>query len=58
MNVYGVRQDYHGAYIAVIMKMIDSIIDDKNPTIFGDGSESFDFISVKDCVRKYFSHEI
>ena len=49
MNVYGVRQDYHGAYIAVIMKMIDSIIDDKNPTIFGDGNESFDFVSVKDC---------
>ena len=25
MNVYGPRQDYHGAYIAVIMKMLDSI---------------------------------
>src|SRR4051794_26046095 len=24
MNVYGPRQDYHGAYIAVIMKMLDS----------------------------------
>ena len=23
MNVYGPRQDYHGAYIAVIMKMLD-----------------------------------
>lgn len=51
MNVYGVRQDYHGAYIAVIMKMIDSIINNENPTIFGDGSESFDFVSVKDCAN-------
>ena len=25
MNVYGPRQDYHGAYIAVIMKMLDAI---------------------------------
>ena len=24
MNVYGPRQDYHGAYIAVIMKMLDA----------------------------------
>ena len=25
MNVYGPRQDYNGAYIAVIMKMLDAI---------------------------------
>ena len=25
MNVYGPRQDYRGAYIAVIMKMLDDI---------------------------------
>ena len=25
MNVYGPRQDYQGAYIAVIMKMLDAI---------------------------------
>ena len=25
MNVYGPRQDYHGAYIAVIMKMLDNL---------------------------------
>ena len=25
MNVYGPRQDYRGAYIAVIMKMLDAI---------------------------------
>ena len=49
MNVYGPRQDYQGAYIAVIMKMLDAIDEGQGPTIFGDGSEAFDFVSVKDC---------
>ena len=51
MNVYGPRQDYKGAYIAVIMKMLDAIDKGENPTIFGDGSESFDFIYVQDCAK-------
>jgi UDP-glucose 4-epimerase len=49
MNVYGPRQDYHGAYIAVIMKMLDAIDKNESPTIMGDGSEAFDFVSVEDC---------
>ena len=49
MNVYGPRQDYRGAYIAVIMKMLDDIDNGKGPTIFGDGSEAFDFVAVQDC---------
>lgn len=49
MNVYGPRQDYHGAYIAVIMKMLDAIDRGDSPTIMGDGSEAFDFIAVEDC---------
>ena len=49
MNVYGPRQDYQGAYIAVIMKMLDAIDDNQGPTILGDGSEAFDFVSVFDC---------
>ena len=51
MNVYGSRQDYKGAYIAVIMKMLDSIDKGQSPKIFGTGTESFDFINVKDCGR-------
>ena len=31
MNVYGPRQDYKGAYIAVIMKMLDAIDEGKSP---------------------------
>jgi UDP-glucose 4-epimerase len=49
MNVYGPRQDYQGAYIAVIMKMLDAIDRGEGPTIFGDGSEAFDFVAVEDC---------
>lgn len=51
MNVYGPRQDYHGAYIAVIMKMLDAIDKGDGPTILGDGSEAFDFVAVEDCGR-------
>ena len=51
MNVYGPRQDYKGAYIAVIMKMLDAIDKGEAPTIYGDGSEAFDFVSVKDCAK-------
>lgn len=51
MNVYGPRQDYNGAYIAVIMKMLDAIDQQEGPTILGDGSEAFDFVAVEDCAR-------
>ena len=51
MNVYGPRQDYHGAYIAVIMKMLDAIDSGEAPTIMGDGSEAFDFVAVEDCAQ-------
>ena len=49
MNVYGPRQDYKGAYIAVIMRMLDAIDKGESPTIMGDGSEAFDLVAVKDC---------
>lgn len=51
MNVYGPRQDYKGAYIAVIMRMLDAIDNGEGPTIMGDGSEAFDFVSVLDCAK-------
>jgi UDP-glucose 4-epimerase len=51
MNVYGPRQDYQGAYIAVIMRMLDAIDRGEGPTIHGDGSEAFDFVAVEDCAR-------
>jgi len=51
MNVYGPRQDYQGAYIAVIMKMLDSLDRGDPPKVYGDGSQAYDFIFVGDCGR-------
>jgi UDP-glucose 4-epimerase len=51
MNVYGPRQDYRGAYIAVIMKMLDAIEKGNAPVAYGDGSQAYDFVSVVDCAR-------
>lgn len=49
MNVYGPRQDYHGAYIAVIMKVLDRLDKGLAPIVYGDGSQAYDFIYVGDC---------
>lgn len=51
MNVYGPRQDYQGAYIAVMMKMLDCIYRGEAPKVFGDGSQSYDFVEVTDVAR-------
>lgn len=51
MNVYGPRQDYHGAYIAVIMKILDRLDQGLAPVVYGDGSQAYDFVFVKDCAR-------
>jgi hypothetical protein len=49
MNVYGPRQDYQGAYISVIMKILDRIDAGLPPIIYGDGSQAYDFVYVGDC---------
>lgn len=51
MNVYGPRQDYLGAYIAVIMKILDRLDQGLPPVVYGDGSQAYDFIYVSDCAR-------
>ncbi len=49
MNVYGPRQDYLGAYISVIMKILDRIDKSLPPVVYGTGSQAYDFVYVKDC---------
>jgi UDP-glucose 4-epimerase len=51
MNVYGPRQDYKGAYIAVIMKMLDRLDQGLGPVVYGNGAQAYDFIYVGDCAR-------
>lgn len=50
-NVYGPRQDYKNAYVSVIMKVLDRIDGEQPPLIFGDGTQSYDFIYVKDVAQ-------
>lgn len=51
MNVYGPRQDYKGAYITVIMNILDRLDAGTPPIIYGDGSQSYDFIYIDDAAR-------
>jgi len=51
MNIYGPRMDDKGAYVSVIMKVLDKIARNERPVIFGDGSQSYDFIHVTDIAR-------
>jgi UDP-glucose 4-epimerase len=51
MNVYGPRMDYQGAYVSVVMKVLDRIDKGQPPVIFGDGSQAYDFVHVSDVAR-------
>lgn len=51
MNVYGPRQDYKGTYVAVMMKILDRINNGLSPVVYGDGTQSYDFIHVRDVAR-------
>jgi UDP-glucose 4-epimerase len=51
MNIYGPRMDYKGTYVSVIMKVLDRFDQGLPPIIFGDGSQSYDFIHVDDVAR-------
>lgn len=50
-NVFGPAQDPTSQYSAVIPKFVKSVIDNKPPTIFGDGEQSRDFTFVKDNIQ-------
>jgi UDP-glucose 4-epimerase len=50
-NVYGPRQDYEGAYISVITKMVDAALSGNPLVVYGDGKQSFDFIYVGDIAK-------
>ncbi|MCH8903675.1 MAG: NAD-dependent epimerase/dehydratase family protein [Bacteroidetes bacterium] len=51
MNVYGPRQDYKGAYIAVMHKILDRLENGQRPLVYGDGSQRYDFVAAEDCAR-------
>lgn len=51
MNVYGPRQDERGVYIGVVTRMLNALLQGAQPVIHGDGSQSYDFVDVRDCAR-------
>jgi nucleoside-diphosphate-sugar epimerase len=50
-NVYGPRMDTHGAYTEVFIRWMEQIASDRAPVIFGDGTQTMDFINVEDVAR-------
>lgn len=50
-NVYGPRQDPGSPYSGVISIFMDRACRDRAPTIYGDGSQTRDFVYVQDVVR-------
>jgi UDP-glucose 4-epimerase len=50
-NVYGPRQDPASPYAAVVPRFIRALRNGEQPTIYGDGKQSRDFIFVGDIVR-------
>ncbi|MFL4473456.1 SDR family NAD(P)-dependent oxidoreductase [Paeniglutamicibacter sp. MACA_103] len=50
-NVYGPRMDVHGAYTEVLVRWMERIADGLPPLIFGDGSQTMDFVFSTDIAR-------
>lgn len=49
-NVFGERQNPHSPYSAVVPKFISSALDGKDIVVYGDGTQTRDFVYVEDVV--------
>lgn len=50
-NVYGPRMDTYGAYTEVLIRWMERIAAGQPPLIFGDGTQTMDFIYIDDIAR-------
>ncbi|MFC9786525.1 NAD-dependent epimerase/dehydratase family protein [Rhodococcus sp. NPDC127528] len=50
-NVYGPRMDVHGLYTEVLVRWMERIADGLPPLIFGDGTQTMDFVYTEDIAR-------
>ena len=60
-NVFGPRQSPQGPYAAVIPLFIQALMEDRSPTIFGDGEQTRDFTFIENVVqaniKALFTHQ-
>jgi UDP-glucose 4-epimerase len=52
-NVYGPRMDAFGVYTEVMIRWLERLAQGEAPVIFGDGSQTMDFVYVGDVARAY-----
>lgn len=50
-NVYGPRMDVYGLYTEVLIRWMERIEDGLPPVIFGDGTQTMDFVYAEDVAR-------
>ena len=50
-NIFGPKQDPASEYAAVVPKFITALLENKPPTVFGDGEQSRDFTYIENCVN-------
>lgn len=50
-NVFGPKQDKNSPYAAVIPNFINTILENKQPVIYGDGEQTRDFVYVGDVAK-------
>ncbi|MBS7639764.1 MAG: NAD-dependent epimerase/dehydratase family protein [Candidatus Bathyarchaeia archaeon] len=52
-SVYGPREEHKGEYANVVSQFLWAMLKDEPPVIFGDGTQTRDFIHVKDVVEAF-----
>jgi UDP-glucose 4-epimerase len=51
LNIYGPRMDVFGVYTEVMIRWLERLSRGDAPVIFGDGSQTMDFVNVRDVAR-------